>query len=318
MQPAPVRLRLDRAPTTTLLVGLLAGTLGLCAASPNVAAQAPRGGSPVSDYGGLEQACEGARDTGPRRLYQVMVESGDWQFAAYDEGRGALPVDARPSLRVLAGVAAFLPSGLERLEFPVDEEGAATLRERSARGALRVGFFLGFDGQPARACLVRGPATQSLVRGDLAYLELLDADGALVVRAEYDRLRAWADDPARVEVPGEGPRVVFGDPTSAHRGVRPAAAWIDPVRGRAAHIARRCYEPALARGARAHAMVVVRLTVDGSTGDVRAADVELSTLGDAEGARCIADALRDDVRVPRLRVATERVLVRVSVTLVSE
>ena len=85
------------------LASLMLGMLLLSAASAG--AQGARGGLPLSSYDALRTACEGARDVGRRELYQVSVTTGDWRFAAYDEDREVLPVDARPSLRVLAGFA---------------------------------------------------------------------------------------------------------------------------------------------------------------------------------------------------------------------
>ncbi len=298
------------------LASLTLGLLLLSAAS--AAAQGTRGGLPLSSYDALRSACEGARDVGRRELYQVSVTTGDWRFAAYDEEREVLPVDARPSLRVLAGVAAFLPSGLERIEFPVSAAELATLRERASRATLRVGFFLGFDGAGERACLVRGAATQNLVRGDLADLERVDAEGNVVTRAEYDRLRAWLDDPERVVVVGEGPRAAIGEPVVHSAGVTADAAWVTRARTQLPQLVQRCYVPALAREASRRATVTVRLTVNAATGAVQSADVELSTLGDTEGARCVAEELGRSVSIPALRGGGASVQVRVPVTLISE
>lgn len=303
--------RVARAAVIALLVSVI------CVDAP-AAAQGPRGGRPLGDYASLREACEAASEVGRRELYQVSVATGDWRFGTYDEGREALLVDARPSLRVLSGVAAFLPSGLEEIEFPVDVAAASALRERAAASTLRVGFFLGFDGAGAQACLMRGAASQNLLRGDLAYVELVDAEGALVVRAEYDRLRAWLDDPGRVVVAGEGPRADIGDPSSRDASVHPEGAWVARARAQLAGLVERCYVPALSRGASSRASVIVRLTLNGETGAVRDAEVELSTLGDTVGARCVASELRAGFAAPALHVRAPRVHLRVVVTLLNE
>lgn len=308
------RLR-QRVPSAWLASFALSLTL-LSAAS--AAAQSARGGLPLSSYAALRSACEGARDVGRRELYQVSVTTGDWRFAAYDEAREVLPVDARPSLRVLSGVAAFLPTGLERIEFPVAAADVAALRERGVGATLRVGFFLGFDGEGARACLVRGAATQNLVRGDLAYLELVDTEGNVVTRAEYDRLRAWLDDPERVVVTGVGPRAALGEPVVQSPGVTADGAWLTRARTQLPQLVERCYVPALAREASHRATVMVRLTVNAASGAVQSADVELSTLGDTLGARCVAEELGRSVSIPALRSGGGSVQVRVPVTLLSE
>ncbi len=291
--------------------------LGLLTAH-TAAAQGARAGLPLSSYAALRAACESARDVGRRELYQVSVNTGDWRFAAYDEAREVLPVDARPSLRVLAGVAAFLPTNLERIEFPVPNGEAAALRERANGATLRLGFFLGFDGEGARACLVRGAATQNLVRGDLAYLELVDAEGNVLTRTEYDRLRAWLDDPERVAVAGSGPRAALGEPVVQAAGVAADGAWLARARTQLPQLVERCYAPALAREASHRATVMVRLTVNPATGAVQSAGVELSTLNDTEGARCVAEEVGRMVSIPALRSTATSVQVRVPVTLLSE
>lgn len=297
---------------------LLAVGLGVLCTAQIAAAQSARGGLPLSSYAALRTACESARDVGRRELYQVSVTTGDWRFAAYDEAREVLPVDARPSLRVLAGVAAFLPTNLERIEFPVTTAEASALRERAAGATLRLGFFLGFDGEGARACLVRGAATQNLVRGDLAYLELVDAEGNVLTRTEYDRLRAWLDDPERVAVAGSGPRAALGEPVVQAAGVTADGAWLARARTQLPQLVERCYVPALSREASQRATVMVRLTVTPATGAVQSAGVELSTLNDTEGARCVAEEVGRMVSIPALRSTATSVQVRVPVTLLSE
>ncbi len=165
---------------------------------------------------------------------------------------------------------------------------------------------------------MRGAATQNLVRGDLAYLELVDAEGNVVTRAEYDRLRAWLDDPERVVVTGEGPRAAIGEPVVQSAGITADGAWVTRARTQLPQLVQRCYVPALAREASHRATVMVRLTVNAASGAVQSADVELSTLGDTAGARCVAEELGRAMSIPALRGGGASVQVRVPVTLISE
>ena len=74
----------------------------------------------------------------------------------------------------------------------------------------------------------------------------------------------------------------------------------------------------LAREASHRATVMVRLTVNPATGAVQSAGVELSTLNDTEGARCVAEEVGRMVSIPALRSTATSVQVRVPVTLLSE
>lgn len=240
-------------------------------------------------------ACERARERTAPRLYVIRVE---YALGRFDEEEGRLHVDTRRNLRALDGHVSLLLSGLEPIAFDADADAARALREAARSGAvLRVGFFLGFDDARRQSCVVRGPHAVTIVRADLAFAELVTANGERLARTETDRLRAWLEDRAALAVPGEGPRGAVGTATFDD-GRPPPEAWqraldTEPVRSRFA----RCHAEGVERGAESEAHVVVRLNVETRTGRIRRADVALSSLGDADEARCIASAL-GAVRLP--------------------
>jgi len=228
-----------------------------------------------------------------QRLYVVEVQDG-WTFGDLSEGQ--LAVNTGRNFRALEGHVSLLVPRDEQLGFEASSDDEASLRE--ANGRLRVGFFLGFDDRGRQPCLVRNRFAVTIVRADVAYLELVDAAGASLARAETDRLRAWTDDQERLTIEGEGPRGAVGDPQFSN-GTEPTEAW---QRALAAPSLRapigRCHAAGVARGAAEEGQLMIRLNVETRTGRVRRADVALSSLGDREEAECIAQAL-GSVSLPR-------------------
>lgn len=231
--------------------------------------------APITDVRALHGACRDAERTGPRELYVVEVRR--WRFGEYDREHGVLVVDTRRNLRVLGGAAEILPTGLETIGFVANRTRARELREREG-SRLRLGFFLGFDGH-GQPCVIRPAVSVTLVRADLAFVEMLDERGRVVAREDTERLRAWQDDAERDAIPGEGPRgrVEAGDLPG------PLQATLSREATRAALA--RCHVAAVERGANPEARVVVRV-------EPEEARVAISSLGDEEGDACVLDVVR--------------------------
>jgi hypothetical protein len=264
----------------------------------------------------MHAACHAADDDGVHdRLYSVVLDApttleprdGD------EDGQVLYTIPDARSLRAFGGSVQIVPSHLETVAFVANEERARTLEVARSRGArIRLGFFLGFDEPERRACLVRASQAVTAVRADIAFVELLDAEGAVIAREDHDRLRAWSDDPDRTAA--REPEVTIGAPTTS--GGPPTEAWIRAVRAPA--ISRQllaCHVAGVARGASREAMLVVRLRVDARAGRVEDAVVEVGNVGDEAENVCLVAALRGvelgtstatgsvDLRVPvRLRV----------------
>lgn len=244
---------------------------------------------PLDSIDDVHGACGTARERLRPHLYVIEVQDG-WHFGALTGG--ALAVDTGRNFRALDGHVSVLIPRHEQLGFEVDAEAAAHLREAAdAGGRLRVGFFLGFDDRERQPCLVRNRHAVTIIRADVAYLELVASDGEPVARAETDRFRAWADDREELGIPGEGPRGAVGEAHFAD-GQSAPASWQRALGSRQviARIAR-CHAEGVGRGASAEGQVVVRLNIDARTGRVRRADIALSSLGDGDETQCIARAL---------------------------
>src|SRR5688500_13992900 len=152
-------------------------------AMPAGIAQADVRGAPLASLEEIHRACRRARDGGPPELYVVTLGSGQWAFSTYLFEDEFLPVDTRRNLRLFDGAAEVLPSGLETVGLGVDEERAEALRAAHQSGArLRLGFFLGFDDPARTSCLIRPAAGVTLVRADVAYVEVIDARGRVLER----------------------------------------------------------------------------------------------------------------------------------------
>ena len=261
----------------------LALMVSLLVAVPGLALAEGRALDSVSD---VHEACNAARERVVQRLYVLEVQDG-WRFGALDEGE--LVVDTGRNFRALDGRVSLLVPPAEHLGFEATAEEAERLR--AANGRLRVGFFLGFDDRGRQPCLVRNRFATTIVRADVAYLEIVDAEGERVARAETDRLRAWADDQEALAIEGEGPRGAVDAASFANGSAAPeswqAALSAPAVRARIA----RCHAAGIERGAAREGQAVIRLNVESRTGRIRRADVALSSLGDRDEALCLSQAL---------------------------
>ncbi|MEC7525087.1 MAG: hypothetical protein VYE22_34715 [Myxococcota bacterium] len=239
----------------------------------------------------VHEACETARDRRHARLYVIEVDPG-WELGRHRAER--LHVSTRRNLPALDGRVSLLIGGLEPVGFEADEETASALREAARAGArLRLGFFLGFDDPGRQPCLVRGAHGVTIVRADLAFAELLTSREERLARSETDRLRAWLDDREALAVPGEGPRGAIGE-ARFENGASAPESWQRALSAARPAIGR-CHAEGVARGAAPEGQVVVRLNIEARSGEVRRADVALSSLGDAPEAECIARALGSGV-----------------------
>lgn len=277
------------------LVPRLALIVALVLALPEVAAADPRG-TPVSSLDQLHQVCRRAHRGEPPALHAITLGSGQWAFGRYLFDDEFLPVDTRRNLRLFQGSAELLPARLQSIGFAVPEDRAGELRRAHRGGArLRIGFFLGFDDPDRDACLIRPAAGVTLVRAEIAYVELVDAQGRVMQRENDDRLRAWLDDEAHSAVPGSGPRGIVLAPTTG------PDAWREAIgaagRGGITRVLSACHAGGVERGASRHGEVVVRATVDPRTGAISRAEVELSSIGDDEDAECVARAVAQ-MRLP--------------------
>ena len=281
MTPGAIDVRLSIMRTTLTLWFLLVAST----------ASAQGGDRALPSLDALQNACRAADDGDTNDLYSVTVE-GTWRFDARDDD--FLPVDTRRNLRAFAGAAELLPSHMEMIGFVANEARGAQLEAARTSGArLRVGFFLGFDDPERSSCLIRPSAGVTLVRMDVAFVELVDASGALVAREDTERFRSWQDDADRAGIPGSGPRAAVGAPSIAD-GVAVPDAWARAIRTAAAGALGRtlghCHQAGLSRGAVADSTVRVRVHVEGRTGHVTESSVEIANVGDSDEVDCIVDA----------------------------
>ncbi len=272
-----------RSLTQVLLRPLLA-LLALQVAVPLNVAQAD--GRALESLDSIHEACADAREQVNRRLYVVEVEEG-WSFGALVDGH--LAVNTGRNFRALDGHVSLLVPRTEELAFEATPEEVSRLR--GAHGRLRVGFFLGFDNRSRQPCLVRNRFAVTIVRADVAYLELVDERGVRLARAETDRLRAWSDDQDELAIEGSGPRGAVGVARFSN-GSAPPEGWQSALAAAALRSPiGRCHAEGIERGAAREGQLIIRLNVESRTGRVRRADVALSSLGEREEAECIARAL---------------------------
>ena len=258
----------------SLLLGCLALFTGPLSADPVVAQDQ---GAELDSIAKVHHACRDADVPGRRALYIIDVPAAGFALGEHDPEDGLLPIDTRRNLRALRGAAEIFPSRLESIGFVANEERASALRAAADRGAtLRLGFFLAFDG--GRACLVRSPMSVTTLRIDVAFVELVANAGSVLAREDSDRLRAWRDDVDRV--PGSGARGVIADlSVDGQDRAAPSTPAISEQLGA-------CLSAAQERGAPRTAQVMVRL----ARGE--GASVALSSLGDTEGANCVANVVQ--------------------------
>ena len=230
-------------------------------------------GPPVRSMGDLRRACHEAREPGRRALHVVELER--FAFGAADED--FLPIDTRRNLPALGGSAALFPAGLEPIGFRAGEDRQEALhRAREAGAKLRVGFFLGFDGE-GQPCVLRATVGVSTVRMDVAFVELVDGRGRVLARDDTERLRAWRDDEERDRVPGEGPRVAVEEAWGGQPGVSAAVRSAAPALGR-------CHAAQLRRGGASTGRVLVRFEASGPA-------IAFTTFDDEAFGSCVTEAL---------------------------
>ncbi len=300
-----------RASTLAASALVVGAALGACGA--RASAQSQDLGLP--DLAAMHAACHAADDAGEHdRLYSIVLDSPTTLVPREGDVEGevlyTIP-DAR-SLRAFGGSVQIVPSHLETIAFVANAERARTLEVARARGArVRLGFFLGFDEPERRSCLVRASQAVTAVRADVAFIELLDAEGGVIAREDHDRLRAWSDDPDRNAA--SEPEATMGAPTTSSGPV--AEPWTRALRAPA--ISRQllaCHVAGVTRGAAREAMLIVRLRVEARTGRVEEAVVEVGNVGDEEENACLVRAVRG-TELPGLSNATGSVDVRVPVRL---
>lgn len=274
----------------------------------------------LTDLDEVHEACRDAERNAPRELLVTELDAG-WRFGTLTE-EGFLAIEPQRNFRAQGGRVELFASRFEPIGIVATSERAEQLEAARREGArLRVGFFLGFDEPDRTACLLRSRHAVSMVRMDVAFVELLSADGTVLAREDTDRYRAWRDDAERDALPGEGPRAALGTPSVPSGTVpepweRSLAAASTGAVGRALSA---CHRDGVARGAEETGRVIVRLRVDGRTGRVLESELAVSDLGDTAEAECMAGALRDvslppgpgewaartvDLQVP-VRVATD-------------
>jgi hypothetical protein len=216
---------------------------------------------------------------------------------------GTLYVDTQHNLRIVGGRAELVPAGLEAIGFTVSRERARLLEQVRAGGAsLRVGFFLGMDGRDGTLCVVRSAAAVSLVRAEVAFLEVVAGDGRVVAREDTERLRALRDDGD--DAPAEGPFATIGTPYGTSVPASWETALVGAPRGATGRALAACHAAGLARGAASDGSVVVRLEASTRTGVVRHAELEIAANDDEEEATCLVRALRG-VSLPALADSRE-------------
>lgn len=261
-----------------ILRGALA--LALALATPAGAQEIPglERGVELRSHRDIVRVCDEARVAGRRLLYEVVA--GRFRFGRYDEETGLLPVDFSRNLRVLRGMAELHPAGLVEVGFRATPESARELMQSRAVARLRIGFFLGFDGR-GQSCIVRNAHASSLLRADVAYLELVDGEDRVIARQDTEILRAWRDDASSQNaLVVEAPRL--------ERGQVDLGALRAAVRGQS-EVLVACIEAAHERGAPPTADFVLRFETDESART--RVSVALSSLGESEGTECIRAAV---------------------------
>jgi hypothetical protein len=264
----------------------LAGLFG----SPGLASAQDRA---LADLPAVHAACRAADDEGIHdRLYSILLD-GVARFTAREgdeEGEVLYTLPDARSLRAMGGSVQLVPAHLEPIAFVANQERARALEAARDHGArVRVGFFLGFDEPERRACLVRASQAVTALRIDVAFVELVEADGSVVAREDHDRLRAWSDDANRTA--SQEPEASVGLPTTD--GSSAPEPWARALR--AAGLARQlvaCHVAGVAQGAAREAMVQVRLRVDARAGRVEDAVIEVGNVGNDDENTCVLAALR--------------------------
>ena len=262
---------------------------------------AAQGRTELDGLGAVRRACGRARRPGRRLLYSIIVPAGRWTFGGDRAEDGLLRVGGPANLSALGGAVELVPSGLEDFGFVARPAQAETMRAQQENWDLRVGFFIGFDNHDRSLCLLRPAAGVSIIRADIAFVELLDSSGAVAARQDTERLRAWLDDADRDGIPGSGPRAAIAGAVMTQGSTAVPDRWTTALAAQGAGALgaalSRCHAAGVQRGANADGQVVVRLEVDSASGRIRAAAPELSTLGDDEESNCLAAAFPAHARL---------------------
>ena len=271
---------LSRMRTLALSVVLLA----LAGTAPASAQE-----SQLATIDAVHDACRAAAEGEGGALYRIEVE-GTWRFGERDDEM--LLVDTRRNLRAIGGHVELFASRLEPIGFVASEERAAALEAAREAGArLRIGFFLGFDEPDRSACVLRSRHGITTVRMDVAYLELIGADGGVLAREDTERFRAWHDDAERTRP--DGPSATIEGATVA--GASAPEPWRRALEtAMSGALATRlvgCHREGIGRGAAPLAQVLVSLRVEARSGRVVESSVALSSLGDDAEARCVVEAV---------------------------
>lgn len=246
----------------------------------------------LSERHHLISACEVAEQPGPRRLYRVDVPPGAFVLEDGEDGQLVLPV--RRALRVVRGQVEIFPSHMTPWHLSTDPGTARRVRRAASTGGhLRVGFFLGFDEHRKQVCVIRPQSGVTTVRADLAYIDVVSANGALVMRESTERLRAWLDDrPSATEGGTTGPSVRLMYATVAGQGkdTEASAAWLGVLRTQVVLPAQSCLRSAQDARLPRELTVIVQWPVE-RTGRPGAPTVQLSDLGEGRLDACVRDAI---------------------------
>lgn len=272
-------------------------------------------GLPINDRGQLLSACEVAEQPGVRQLYRVDVPPG--AFVLEDAEAGQLVLPLRRPLRVLHGQAEIFPSHMTPWRIQSDEALSRRVRRAAADGGLlRVGFFLGFDDHRKQVCVVRPASGVTTVRADLAYLEVLGASGAVVVRESTERLRAWLDDrpPSADAGPaGASVKLMYAHVTAGRQTTEASPSWLRVLRHQVVQPAASCLAGVRDEGLPRELTMVVRWSVD-AAGLPEVPTVQLSDLGQGPLDACVREALSSATFVPEPTAANTSLSVRLRFT----
>lgn len=295
------------APASFIAASALAASIGASRACAQERA--------LTDLTAVRGACQAADDEGVHdRLYAMLLDRAASLEVRPGQAEGLTHyvLQGARNLRALGGAVQLVPSHLEPIVLVANEAMTRAIEVARARGVrVRLGFFLGFDEPDRRACLVRARQAVTTVRVDVAFVELLDATGAVVAREDHDRLRAWSDDPARSEA--RGPEARVGAPSVGNAAA--PEAWARALRAPAlAQQLLACHVAGLERGVPRDAMVQARLRVEARTGRVEAAAIEVGNVADVEENVCLVAAL-GGLTLPPIASATGTLELRVPVFL---
>ena len=281
----------------------------MCASVSGVESNLPE--DPI-ERGRVRAQLRAARERVARQLNVVALPSTQFRFIEYDEDRSELEIDTRRNLRAFGGDVELFPAGFAGLRVtPADARRLVDLQRRGQL-SLRIAFVLG-AGTSDRPCFaVSRPGAPTVVRIEVAYLELVGAEGRVLARKDTERYEDLVEELRAARALGAGPSVVISGPT-----VSGDTAVAAVFAGEAARPIQRslldCYRQGLRLNARLQGALVVAIEIQ-SSGQVRSARLEVDSLGDAATSGCILAALRA-VPMPRRRRGETRVSVPILLAL---